>query len=346
MKRQFGRTLDDEILRFRIEKLRLISGTSGSENIAIFCIRFSPNYRFILATSQSGHVTYYDPKDGTVIDRITAHSDAANSITFLNENQFFTDSDDKSIKLWDVRNQEKWVLCLRDQHTDWVKNVNVIDDKTIVSGGFDGKIISWDLSRPTEDKSVESKVLFTGCNSTDLQDDAPVRNFLLRTAYSPLSKTLFMSFLLPECMLAYNNFDVDSFDETFLHDALQSFESHGLENYPYRSLYKDDLSNQSVSLLHNWQSLYREEKPIIQSIEPHKNSPCMLIRSTHGPADDYKEFTSVVDTSIETHNWSEETDFVKVAKRAIPFTKEEPISRDDIIRECNFSDCGRFIGQF
>ena len=51
------------------------------ENLAIFCIRFAPNHRYIIGTSQSGHVNYFDPKDGTMIDRILGHSDAANSVT-------------------------------------------------------------------------------------------------------------------------------------------------------------------------------------------------------------------------------------------------------------------------
>ena len=98
-----------------------------------------------------------------------------------------------------------------------------------------------------------------------------------------------MSFLLPECMIAFNKFDVDSFDPVFLQNALESFDSHGLEHYPFRSLYRDELTNQSIALIHNWDSLYRADKPIVCTIEPHPRSPCLLIRSTHGPEDDYKE---------------------------------------------------------
>ena len=58
-----------------------------------------------------------------------------------------------------------------------------------------------------------------------------------------------------------------------------------------------------------------------------------------------KEFTSVLDTSIETHDWGSdnETGFTKLAKRKVPFAIEEPVSKDDVIREPNFSDCGKFI---
>ena len=99
--------------------------------------------------------------------------------------------------------------------------------------------------------------------------------------------------------------------------------------------------------MHNWESLYRPEKPIICTIEPHQRSPCLLIRSTHGPSDDYKEFTSVLDTSVETKTWPnsphEHAQFSQLAKRPVPFTIDEPISKDEIIREPNFSDCGKFI---
>ena len=124
-----------------------------------------------------------------------------------------------------------------------MKNVNVIDKNTIISGGFDGRLVSWDLSKPIDDRSVESRVLFTGCNRDALNNQQDSRHFFLRTAFAPHTKTLFMSFLLPECMLAFNNFDVENFNEDFLDHALRSFELFGIENYPYRSLYQGKRKN-------------------------------------------------------------------------------------------------------
>ena len=288
------------------------------------------------------------------MNRISAHGDAANSITFLNENQFFTNSDDKTIKLWDVRQQQESVLCLRDQHNDWVKNVSIINEQTILTGGFDGRLVSWDLSKPIDNRSVKSRVVFSGGDRDslirDYQTDSltrdhymPRSHFFLRTAFNQNNKALFISFLLPQCLLVVNNFDVETFDESFLHKVLTAIESTGHRSNG--TLFKNE--EQSVAMIGNWNSLYREEKPIVLTIKPHPRSSCILIRSTHGPTDDYKEFTSVLDTQVETFNWPYTKhgyhQFNRLSKRVVPFTTEEPVSRDEIVREGNFSDCGNFI---
>ena len=125
------------------------------ENLAIFCIRFAPNHRYIIGTSQSGHVNYFDPKDGTIIDRILGHSDAANQVTFLDDNQFFTNSDDSTIALWDARNKQKPIKRLVG-HTDWVKNVTLMDKWTVLTAGFDSKLIVWDLKTSVVDLGINS----------------------------------------------------------------------------------------------------------------------------------------------------------------------------------------------
>ena len=187
----------------QIQNLHLVSRSNSfscsEDNGAIYCVRFSPNYQFLISSSNSGHLTYFDSRDGSILNRVSAHGDAANSITFLNENQFFTNSDDKTIKLWDVRQQQESVLCLRDQHTDWVKNVNIINQHTILTGAFDGRLVSWDLSKPVDDRSVKSRVIFSGGDRDslirDYQTDSltrdhymPRSHFFLRTAFNPYNE--------------------------------------------------------------------------------------------------------------------------------------------------------------
>ena len=85
--------------------------------------------------------------------------------------------------------------------------------------------------------------------------------------------------------------------------------------------------------------------PIITNIETHRRSNCVLTRTCLGPNDDYNEYTTVIDTSIETQDWNIENQhlFSKQAKRPIPFSSQESRTRDNIIRDCSFSDCQRFI---
>ena len=135
------------------------------ENLAIFCIRFAPNHRYIIGTSQSGHVNYFDPKDGTMIDRILGHSDAANQVTFLDDNQFFTNSDDSTIALWDARNKQEPIKRLVG-HTDWVKNVTLMDKWTVLTAGFDSKLIVWDLKTSVVDLGINSGMLLSRLNDS------------------------------------------------------------------------------------------------------------------------------------------------------------------------------------
>ena len=149
------------------------------------------------------------------------------------------------------------------------------------------------------------------------------------------------------------------------------------DNHPFA----DKSSTKSISLIQNWDSISDKEffgkrsflhrfwnrwlglgscsrapscsfwnhkkpaTPIITNIETHRRSNCVLTRTCLGPTDDYNEYTTVIDTSIETQDWNIENQhlFSKQAKRPIPFSSQESRTRDNIIRDCSFSDCQKFI---
>lgn len=58
---------------------------------------------------------------------------------------FATCSDDRTVKLWDMRNMDKELQILQG-HSNWVKNIEYVDGKLLTSG-FDGNIIMWDYNR-------------------------------------------------------------------------------------------------------------------------------------------------------------------------------------------------------
>ena len=93
------------------------------------------------------------------------------------------------------------------------------------------------------------------------------------------------------------------------------------------------------------ETMKKPTTPIITNIETHRRSNCVLTRTCLGPTDDYNEYTTVIDTSIETQDWNIENQhlFSKQAKRPIPFSSQESRTRDNIIRDCSFSDCQKFI---
>ena len=66
---------------------------------------------------------------------------------FLDNWSFATCSDDKNVKLWDVRNLVSSVQTLQG-HKNWVKNIEY--DKTnqlLVTSGFDCNIFTWPINR-------------------------------------------------------------------------------------------------------------------------------------------------------------------------------------------------------
>ena len=68
-------------------------------------------------------------------------------------------------------------------------------------------------------------------------------------------------------LICINNFVPEEFDETFFMDAVSEFETRGVENYPFRSLYVDDIPTyntighitKSISLIQNWDSISDQE---------------------------------------------------------------------------------------
>ena len=71
-------------------------------------------------------------------------------------------------------------------HSDWVKNVNIIDRENMISGGFDSKIVHWDLTENVDEvghRSLKHKQLFAGSNRDELNGEQDNKPFLLRTAY-------------------------------------------------------------------------------------------------------------------------------------------------------------------
>lgn len=59
---------------------------------------------------------------------------------------FASCSDDHTVALWDVRNLKRRIRLLQG-HSNWVKNIEYsAGDGILVTSGFDGKILGWDIN--------------------------------------------------------------------------------------------------------------------------------------------------------------------------------------------------------
>uniref|UniRef100_A0A2P2HZS1 DDB1-and CUL4-associated factor 10 homolog n=1 Tax=Hirondellea gigas TaxID=1518452 RepID=A0A2P2HZS1_9CRUS len=135
--------LDDDIV---------IPNPSG--NGGIFNLEFSPEGKVLAAACQNKAVVLFDPLTHKQISSINdAHTDCVNGIKFLDNRLFASCSDDHTVAIWDVRNLRQRVHTLRG-HNKWVKNIEYhARDNLIVTSGFDGHVIAWDMNRSMPDGS-------------------------------------------------------------------------------------------------------------------------------------------------------------------------------------------------
>nr|XP_002737209.1 PREDICTED: DDB1- and CUL4-associated factor 10-like [Saccoglossus kowalevskii] len=128
---------------------------------SIFNIEFSPDGKVLVAACERKSIKVCDPLTGTHITTIKdAHDDCVNLVKFLDHRLFATCSDDKTVALWDVRNLKRKIRSLRG-HQSWVKNIEYCPVSNIlVTSGFDGNILSWDINRYQEKNICQSKKLF------------------------------------------------------------------------------------------------------------------------------------------------------------------------------------------
>lgn len=79
------------------------------------------------------------------------------SVRFLDNRLFATCSDDTTIALWDLRKLNSKVCSLHG-HASWVKNIEYdTNTRLLVTSGFDGNVITWDMNRLVRIRVFNSK---------------------------------------------------------------------------------------------------------------------------------------------------------------------------------------------
>ncbi|CAL4103752.1 unnamed protein product, partial [Meganyctiphanes norvegica] len=113
----------------------------------VFNLEFSPDGSHLVAACEQRALMVFDPLTRKAIHNIPyAHQNCVNCIRFLDTRVFASCSDDHTVALWDVRNLKRKVRLL-EGHSNWVKNIEYsAADGILVTSGFDGKILSWDIN--------------------------------------------------------------------------------------------------------------------------------------------------------------------------------------------------------
>ncbi|KRX08534.1 WD40-repeat-containing domain [Pseudocohnilembus persalinus] len=108
------------------------------------CLRFSPDGLYFITVSSDKKIILFDGKDGTKLSELqNAHNGGILQCDWLNENEFVTSSADKTIKVWEISDnniQEKNTLNVKEkpQILDQLLAVQSIDKDQLISLSFGG----------------------------------------------------------------------------------------------------------------------------------------------------------------------------------------------------------------
>ena len=115
---------------------------------SIFNIQFSPTDSIVLTACSNQAIMGYDPRLSPckpVRSVMNAHSDCTNCITFITDSTFASCSDDKTIRLWDLRNLSS-CTCTLTGHSNWIKNIEYdCNSHKLFSVAFQDGVREWAL---------------------------------------------------------------------------------------------------------------------------------------------------------------------------------------------------------
>lgn len=179
------------------------SSSSNSIHGSIFNLEFSPTDSIVVAACSNNALVGYDPRIVTskpIRSVLNAHCDCTNCITFTDEVTFATCSDDKTIRLWDLRNLSSPV-CTLVGHTNWIKNIEY-DRKSrkLFSVAFQDGVRQWHL------EDIKDSTYEKTSNLVFRLDDP------LRMRIAPDGSKMFVSMRRNRCFVI-DQFDGDTITE-------------------------------------------------------------------------------------------------------------------------------------
>ncbi|XP_065351637.1 DDB1- and CUL4-associated factor 10 homolog isoform X1 [Cloeon dipterum] len=288
------------------------SAATGPSHGAVFNLQFSPDGKKLVSACEKKSVLVFDcVSRKQVLALREAHTDCVNAITFLDDQRFFSCSDDTTVALWDLRSSRE-PLCRLRGHTSWVKNVEVIPSQGVVlSSGFDWKLICWDINKISGDDCVNTTLLKT--------------NDLMRTKLSPDGSKLVVSTSSGYIMVVHD-LNLDNFQEDLklfkpsLYRLMQETLTIIPEAAKYTSRFKKSCKNNRLELISDFPS--GDESTAISSLEIHPNSWCALSRNTSAQHD--SEWTCLHDIQeLPRKNHLDEDEDIEIDRSSTnSFTRE------------------------
>ena len=139
---------------------------------SVFNVEFTPSGDSVLAVHANKAITVHDPrleKQVHVVPR--AHGNCVNVVSFLDHFAFATGSDDRTVRLWDIRKMSSCTATLHG-HKGWVKNAEFDRHSCqLFTIAFEDGVRVWDINDLEKYTSTESSdnLLFRHNNLTRLR---------------------------------------------------------------------------------------------------------------------------------------------------------------------------------
>ena len=297
---------------------------------SIFNIEFSPSDSVALTACSHRAIVGYDPRITTskpVHIVTSAHDDCTNCVTFLEEMVFCTCSDDKTIRVWDIRNLSTCMHILKG-HTNWVKNIEYDPQSgNIFSIAFHDGIRVWNTGN------------FGGYVSED-PDNLVFKLFNpVRLRIAPDGSKMFVSLRKNKCCI------IDRFDGSNLHTRQFIVQALLKDDKPLESLDFKNLKTNRPSL-HimsglNGTTSYRA----VMSAEFHPSSNIIALRHMDIKHKHFQqELTTLYNLKLSDEEYEPLCSIQKCSKYYLKYVDEDsPDDSLDFIKEFCFSTDGRVL---
>lgn len=298
---------------------------------SIFNIQFSPNDSIVLTACSNKAIMGYDPRvppSKPVRSILNAHCDCTNCITFIKETTFASCSDDKTIRLWDLRNLSS-STCTLMGHTNWVKNIEY-DRRSnkLFSVAFQDGVREWALGDFKSGNYEES-----GNFVFKLSD--PVR---MRIA--PDGSRMFVSLRQNKCFM------IDKFDGETVTERRKMVEQ--LIMNPPSSAHAEasviKTNRPCVLAMSGLQTSDRSYRSVM-SVSFHPHGEMVALRHLDVKGNHLEqELSTLYDLRIQDSEFQPHQDINRSTKNYLKYIDEHsPDNSLDYIKECSFSRDGRVL---
>ena len=298
---------------------------------SVFNLEFSPAEDIAVTVCSNRAIVVYDPRCPSRVRTVPyAHKDCVNCITFLDPFTFATCSDDKTIKMWDLRNLSRSTAVLKG-HSSWVKNIEFdrVSGVLFSIAFFDG-VRSWDLSQPDRYANGEAENMVLS-----LPD--PVRMRI-----SPDCSKMFVSLRKNVCVV------IDQLDSRNLHNingVVQNLLAVPRERSLYQELKQSRTNRPSVHIMSGLRSRAAPSFRAVMSVAFHPSGDFVGLRYVDVKNEQLQhELTSLYDVRSGEREYTPHCDIERCQENYLKYIDEStPNEALDYIKEICFTRDGRIL---